>query len=285
MNTLTGSRWLITGAGGGLGLEIAKCVLERGGEVAGSVRSKEAARRFTAVAPGRAHAVVFDVRDETAVRDGVAEAQRLLGHLDVVVNNAGYQLLGAVEELSLDELRAQFEVNVFGAHSVIKAVLPDMRNRGRGSIVNITSVSGLATWAGTGAYCASKFALEALGQTLAQEVEPLGIRVMHVEPGGLRTGFTNRSTHRAAVRLDAYAGTAHQSEAIIERYRGQEPGDPCRAAAAIVDALRSDEPPLHLLLGNDALFYYGRKAGSLQQEVAKWAPVSTSIAADAVPDG
>ncbi len=285
MNRLAENRWLITGAGGGLGLEIAKCVLERGGEVVGSVRSRDAAQRFAALAPGRSHAVMFDVRDETAVRDGVAEAQRLLGQVDVAVNNAGYQLVGAVEELSLEELRAQFEVNVFGAHSVIKAVLPAMRSRGGGTIVNITSVSGLATWAGTGAYCASKFALEAIGQTLAQEVQPLGIRVMHVEPGGLRTGFTERSTHRAQRRLDAYVDTAHQSEAIIERYRGQEPGDPCRAAAAIVDALQADEPPLHLLLGNDALFYYGRKAGSLQQEIAKWAPVSTSIAVDAEVDG
>lgn len=280
MNEVKKSRWLITGAGGGLGLELAKCVLERGGHVVGSVRGDEAARQFEALSKDRTHAVVFDVRDETAVRAGVAEAERLLGGLDVVVNNAGYQLVGAVEEVTLEELRAQFDVNVFGALAVIQAVLPGMRAAAHGWIVNITSVSGLATWAGTGAYCASKFALEALGQTLAQEVEPLGVRVMNVEPGGLRTGFTGRSTHRAQLRLDAYAGTAHQSEEIIARYCGQEPGDPRLAAAAIVDALHSDAPPLNLLLGNDALYYYGRKAGSLQYEVAKWAPVSTRIAID-----
>lgn len=280
MNDVAGASWFITGISSGLGSELAQAVIRHGGRVFGTARTEEAVRQFSASAPGRSIGHRLDVTNEGAIEAAVDVAEEALNGIDVLVNNAGYQLVGAVEEISTRELRAQFDVNVFGALAVLQAVLPHMRARRRGTIVNISSVSGLAAWAGTGGYCASKFALEALGQTLAQEVAPLGIRVMQVEPGGLRTDFTGRSMVRAARRIDDYAETAHESEAIIARYRGREPGDPAKAAAAIIEALRAPEPPPHLLLGADAMHYHGRKAGSLQQEIALWAPLTMSIAAD-----
>lgn len=280
MNDIAATGWLITGVSGGLGNALARAVIDCGGRVFGTVRSDAALEAFGAIAPGRSIGHRLDVRDEAAVREAATAAEEALGGIDVLVNNAGYQLVGAIEELSAAELREQFEVNVFGALALLQSVLPHMRRRGSGTIINISSVSGLATWAGTGAYCASKFALEALGETLAQEVGPLGIRVMQVEPGGMRTAFTGKSLVRAQKRIDAYAATAHQSEDIIARYRGKEPGDPAKAAAAILEAVRAPEPPLHLLLGADAMHYYGRKAGSLQQEIALWAPLTMGIAAD-----
>lgn len=280
MHDVANASWFITGVSSGLGRELAHAVIRHGGRVFGTARIDDAVRAFSAIAPGRSIGHRLDVTDESAIEAAIESAEKSLNGIDVLVNNAGYQLVGAVEEISTRELRAQFDVNVFGALAVLQAVLPHMRARRRGMIVNISSVSGLATWAGTGGYCASKFALEALGQTLAQEVEPLGIRVMQVEPGGMRTGFTGRSMARAARRIDSYADSAHHSEDIIARYRGQEPGDPAKAAAAIIEALCAPVPPLHLLLGADAMHYFGRKAGSLQQEVALWAPLTMSIAAD-----
>ncbi|MDZ7643037.1 MAG: oxidoreductase [Woeseiaceae bacterium] len=280
MNEMTGTGWLITGAGSGLGNALARTVIDRGGCVFGTARDAAALERIDVLAPGRSIGYRLDVRDDVAVSEAVVAAEEALDGIDVLVNNAGYQLTGAVEELSASELRAQFDVNVFGALAMVQSVLPHMRRRMSGMIVNISSVSGLATWAGTGGYCASKFALEALGETLAQEVGPLGIRVMQVAPGGMRTDFTGRSMARAERRIDDYADSAHESEKIIARYRGREPGDPARAAAAIVRAVCAPEPPLHLLLGADALYYYGRKAGELQKEIALWAPLAMSIAAD-----
>jgi NAD(P)-dependent dehydrogenase (short-subunit alcohol dehydrogenase family) len=156
------------------------------------VRAADQVTAFDLLAPGRAHGLLMDVTDEEMVRDAIDRAERLTGGLNVVVNNAGRGLTGAVEETSLDEARALFEVNIFGPLAVIRAALPYLRSRKSGHIVNITSVSGLAAWAGTGIYGASKFALECIGRTLAQELEPLGIHVTNVAPGGLRGRSTGR---------------------------------------------------------------------------------------------
>ena len=203
---------MITGVSGGLGREIARAALERGDIVVGAMRRPEAVAAFEALAPGRAHGVVMDVTDTAAIAAAVAKAESVTGALDVLVNNAGYGLVGAVEEASLDEVRAQFEVNVFGPLAVLKAVLPAMRARRAGRIINITSVSGLAVWAGTGVYCASKWALEGLTQTLAQEVAELGIRVVNVAPGGLRTDFATGSKVIVADKLSDYDGLARDAE-------------------------------------------------------------------------
>ncbi|TVS16588.1 MAG: SDR family NAD(P)-dependent oxidoreductase [Gammaproteobacteria bacterium] len=272
--------WLITGAGSGLGRALAQVAFACGDRVAGGIRDPDVREEFGDLAPGQSLGVELDVTNSAAVERAVAETESTFGGIDVLVNNAGYQLIGAIEELDSQELRDQFEVNVFGALAMIRAVLPGMRARRRGQIINITSVSGLATWAGTGAYCASKFALEAIGGTLAEELAPLGIGVMNVAPGGLRTRFTGRSTRRASRRIDDYAVSAHVSEQIIADGRGREPGDPLRAAQAIMTALNSKTPPAHLLLGADALYYHGRKAGAMQAEIARWAPLSVGISAE-----
>ena len=207
--------------------------------------------------------------DEAAVAAAVQFAEALPGGLNVLVNNAGYGLVGAIEETSLDEARAQLDVNVLGPLCAIGAALPGMRARRAGVIVNVTSVSGLAAWAGTGVYCASKFALEAIGETLAQEVGPLGIRVLNVAPGGMRTDYAGRSSLRAGRRIDDYEATAHASERLLAAHLGSEPNDPALIAAAILDAVLAPAAPLHLLLGADALHYALRKLAALQSDIAE----------------
>ena len=273
--------WMITGVSGGLGREIARAALERGDIVVGTVRKPEAVAALEALAPSRAHGVVMDVTDTAAVAAAVAKAEGVTGTIDVLVNNAGYGLVGAVEEASLDEVRAQFEVNVFGPLAVLKAVLPAMRARRAGRIINITSVSGLAVWAGTGVYCASKWALEGLTQTLAQEVAELGIRVVNVAPGGLRTDFATGSKVIVADKLSDYDGLARDAERIMADHAGQEPGDPAKAARAILIIADAEAPPMHLLLGEDALKYAGYAAQGLAADIDAWKTLSLSTGFDA----
>jgi len=273
--------WMITGVSGGLGREIARAALERGDTVVGAMRKPEAVAAFEALAPGRAHGVVMDVTDTAAIAAAVAQAEGVTGTIDVLVNNAGYGLVGAVEEASLDEVRAQFEVNVFGPLAVLKAALPAMRARRAGRIINITSVSGLAVWAGTGVYCASKWALEGLTQTLAQEVAELGIRVVNVAPGGLRTDFATGSKVVVADKLSDYDGLARDAERIMADHAGQEPGDPAKAARAILIIADAEAPPMHLLLGEDALKYAGYAAQGLAADIDAWKTLSLSTGFDA----
>ena len=273
--------WMITGVSGGLGREIARAALERGDIVVGTVRKPEAVAALEALAPSRAHGVVMDVTDTAAVAAAVAKAEGVTGTLDVLVNNAGYGLVGAVEEASLDEVRAQFEVNVFGPLAVLKAVLPAMRARRAGRIINITSVSGLAVWAGTGVYCASKWALEGLTQTLAQEVAELGIRVVNVAPGGLRTDFATGSKTIVAGKLADYDGLARDAERIMADHAGHEPGDPAKAAQAVLTIADVDDPPMHLLLGEDALKYADYAAQGLAADIDAWKTLSLSTGFDA----
>ncbi|AYV45377.1 short-chain dehydrogenase/reductase [Caulobacter flavus] len=272
--------WLITGVSGGLGREIAAAALARGDVVAGTVRRKADVEAFEALAPGRARGLVMDVTDPVAVVDAVRAAEALTGQIDVLVNNAGYGLVGAVEEASLDEVRAQFETNVFGPLSVLKAVLPAMRARRAGRVVNVTSVSGLAVWAGTGVYCASKWALEGLTQTLAAEVAELGIKVTNVAPGGLRTAFAKGSKTIVADKLADYDGLARDAEKIMADHAGSEPGDPAKAAQAVLAIVDAESPPLHLLLGEDALKYAAYAADGLKADIDAWRELSLSIAFD-----
>jgi len=272
--------WLITGVSGGLGREIAAAALARGDVVAGTVRKLADVAAFEALAPGRAHGLVMDVTDLVAVENAVKAAQALTGQIDVLVNNAGYGLVGAVEEASLDEVRAQFETNVFGPLTVLKAVLPAMRARRSGRIVNITSVSGLAVWAGTGVYCASKWALEALTQSLAAEVAELGIKVVNVAPGGLRTAFAKGSKTIVEGKLADYDGLARDAERIMADHAGSEPGDPKKAALAVLAVVDAENPPLHLLLGEDALKYAGYAIDGLKADIEAWRETSLSIGFD-----
>ena len=268
--------WLITGVSAGLGRALAKAALERGDTVAGTVRNDAAVVAFEALAPGRAHAFLVDVTDAAAVLCAVADVEERLGAIDVVVNNAGYGLVGAVEEASLEEVRAQFETNVFGPLAVLKAVLPAMRARRGGTVVNVTSVSGLATWAGTGVYCASKFALTALTQTMAAELAELGVTVINAAPGGMRTDFAGRSQHVVAEKIADYDGLARDAERILADHAGHESGDPDRMAAAILKAVDADKPPLHLLLGSDALKYAGYGRDALWADIEAWRDTTLS---------
>ncbi|MFD1952594.1 oxidoreductase [Sphingomonas arantia] len=272
--------WFITGVSRGLGRDLAKAALARGDIVAGTVRSHAAADAFTALHPTNAVALIADVTDTTAIAAAVAHVEAHHGGIDVLVNNAGFGMVGAIEETSLAQVRDLFETNVFGTIAVIQAVLPAMRARRAGHIVTITSVSGWAPWAGTGIYGASKFAVECIGRTLAQELAGLGIRVTNVAPGGLRTDFAGPSLRLADARIEAYDATAHQAERTLAAHAGTEPGDPVKAAQAILTLVDSDAPPLRLLLGADALGYAEGEIAAMQADIAAWRPLTLSIAAD-----
>lgn len=272
--------WLITGVSSGLGRALAQAALARGDRVAGTVRKSDDQAAFEALAPGRAHGFLADMADEASVRAAVDGAEAKLGGLDVLVGNAGYGLIGAVEESSLAEIRAQFEVNVFGPIAAIQAVLPYFRKRRAGHVITITSVSGVAAWAGTGVYCGSKHALEGATQTLAQEVAELGIKVTNVEPGGMRTEYAGRSLIVSQRRIADYDGAARNAERIMSDHAGHEPGDPAKVAGAILAIAGADEPPLQLLLGADAMLYATRQLAAFQTEIGRWAKLTLSTGFD-----
>ena len=268
--------WLITGVSTGLGRALAEVVLAGGERVAGTVRNEADRAAFERLAPGRALGMLLDVTDEAAVRRCVGAIEAATGGIDVLVNTAGRGFVGAVEEASLAEIRAQFELNVIGAVSVMQAVLPFMRRRRAGRIVNITSVSGLVGWPSLGIYSGAKFALEGICETLAQELVDLGIKLILVEPGGLRTDFSGRSLQRAERTLPDYDSTAGACKRILAEHAGHEPGDPRKAAQAIVTAVDAERPPLRLLLGSDALRYAVGKLEGLQAEIERWSWLSAT---------
>jgi NAD(P)-dependent dehydrogenase (short-subunit alcohol dehydrogenase family) len=274
MNTQRAKTWLITGVSTGLGKSLAEAALKRGDVVIGTLRSDDACAAFESSAPGRALAVKLDLTDHASVRDGVADAERRAGGIDVLIHNAGYGLVAGVEEAGADEIRAQFEVNVFGAVAVLQAVLPFMRARKAGRIVAITSVSGLVGWPSLGIYSGSKFALEGICETLAMELEPLGIKVIMIEPGGLKTDFATRSRVQSLRRIADYDATVGACRRILDEHAGHEPGDPVAAAAAILDVAVSESPPLRLLLGSDALGYANKKLETQLDEIRAWEKVS-----------
>ncbi len=270
------TNWLITGTSSGFGRALAAAALARGDKVAGTLRNQAAIASFEKLAPGRAFGILLDVTDEAKVRAGVAEAEQKTGGIDVLVNNAGYGFEGAIEEASLAQVRAQFDVNVFGAVAMIQAILPHMRKRRNGHIINISSIGGLTGLPGVGVYNGSKFALEGISEALAKEVKPLGIKVTIVEPGAFRTDWAGRSLVRVEKTIDDYESTAGEFRRALAKRNGHQQGDPRKAAAAIILAVEAEHPPLHLLLGPDALQAAGEKLGALQAEILKWAPISTS---------
>lgn len=272
------NKWFITGVSSGFGQALAQAALARGDTVVGTVRKADDLSRFEALAPGRAIGRLLDVRDADAVRRVIDEADATVGGIDRLVNNAGYCLVGGIEEASLDEIRTQMEVNVFGAISVLQAVLPHMRKRRSGHIFNITSISGIAAWMGIGYYCASKHALEAIGKALAQEVAGLGIRVTNVAPGAFRTGFNGSGAlTRSAAQIADYDDTAGFAWGILSGSGGTEAGDPARAAAAILMAADAEKPPLNLLLGADAVYYYNQQLSGQAADQGNWMPITMHV--------
>jgi NAD(P)-dependent dehydrogenase (short-subunit alcohol dehydrogenase family) len=248
--------WFITGASRGLGLALTRAAVEAGDAVVATARDPEAVRRAlgAAVPDERLLPVALDVTDPRAVEAAVAAAVARFGRLDVVVNNAGTGLLGAIEETSDAEVRSLFEVNFFGALAVTRAVLPILRRQGSGHLLMVTSLGGFTQpIPGWGIYGASKFALEGLAESLVHEVGPLGVAVTIVEPGSLRTDFLSAESVRIVPELDAYAETVGRIRAFARDHDGEQTGDPARAAAAILRVVELADPPLRLPLGSDAL--------------------------------
>ncbi|EJO56816.1 oxidoreductase [Burkholderia multivorans] len=267
---------LITGVSSGFGRALAQAALEAGHTVVGTVRSDQAAREFEALGAPRAVARVLDVTDFDAIEGVVAEIERTVGAIDVLVNNAGYGHEGVMEESPLSELRRQFDVNVFGAVAMMKAVLPFMRMRRRGHIVNITSMGGHITMPGLTYYCGSKFALEGISDALRQEVAPLGIAVTAVAPGSFRTDWAGRSMVRTPRSIADYDGLFDPVRAARVARSGKQPGDPHKAARAILAVLAAEQPPAHLLLGSDALGLVTQRLSAWQDEIRAWEALTVS---------
>ncbi len=242
--------WLITGCSTGFGLHLARQAIERGYRTVMTARDPAKLEGYGAT--DNVLVLALDVTKQDQVAAAVAAAQARFGGIDVLVNNAGIGYFAAIEEGEESEVRRMFEVNVFGLTRMTQAVLPGMRERHRGCIVNVSSMGGLGAIPALGQYCATKFAVEGLSEALRQEVEPLGIRVMVVEPSGFRTDWAGRSAEESAHQIDDYFATAGNVRKVIRADSGRQPGDPVRAARAMIDAVMSGEPPHHLLLGNDA---------------------------------
>jgi len=268
--------FLITGVSSGFGRAFAQAALDAGHTVVGTVRNEAARDAFTALAAERAHAVVLDVTDFEAIAPAVAAITQTVGPIDVLVNNAGYGHEGTLEESPLGDLRRQFDVNVFGAVAMIKAVLPAMRERRSGHIVNITSMGGFITMPGIAYYCGSKFALEGITDALAKEVAGFGIKVTAVAPGSFRTDWAGRSMVRAGRSIADYDALFDPIREAREAKSGKQAGDPRKAAQALLEIVASNNPPVHLLLGNDALDLVKTKLTALNQEIEQWETLSRS---------
>jgi NAD(P)-dependent dehydrogenase (short-subunit alcohol dehydrogenase family) len=262
-------RWLITGVSTGLGRALAEEALARGSSVVGTVRTEPAAEAFAALAPGRARPYLLDVADSNAVDAVVAQAAADLGGLDVVANNAGYGLMGAFEECTDEQVRRQFEVNVFGAMAVTRAALPILREQEAGLIMQISSQTGRFVGPGLSVYGASKWALEGFSEGLSRELMGSGVRVLIVEPGPFRTEWAGRSMEYAAP-MDEYAYTVDPMRLRLTALDGRQPGDPARAAAILCDIAGRDELPLRLPLGRFAVETTSRVAREATLTVEQW---------------
>jgi NAD(P)-dependent dehydrogenase (short-subunit alcohol dehydrogenase family) len=268
--------FLITGVSSGFGRAFSEAALAAGHQVIGTVRRDEDRAPFEALAAGRAHGVVLDVTDFDAIDRVVPSMLERFGHIDVLVNNAGYGHEGVLEESSLDAMRHQFEVNVFGAVAMTKAVLPDMRRRRCGHIVNISSMAGHVPLPGIAYYAGSKFALEGISGVLAQEVAPFGIKVTAIAPGSFRTDWAGRSMIRSERSIADYDALFDPIRKARERKSGRQAGDPVRAAQALLQLIEAEQPPVHLLLGTDALGLVRRRLAELDAEITAWEPLSRS---------
>jgi NAD(P)-dependent dehydrogenase (short-subunit alcohol dehydrogenase family) len=266
--------WLITGCSAGFGRALAGRVLEHGHPCIVTARNVSQVEAVAAPYPDRALALALDVTDAASREHAIAAAEKRFGRIDILVNNAGWGYNSAIEEGEEEVVRAMFEANVFGLAAMMRRVLPGMRARGYGHIVNFSSIGGLTGNPGTGYYCATKFAVEGMSQSLHAEAAHLGIRVTLVEPGPFRTDFQGRSMTIPKQTIDAYAETAGARRKQLKESSGKQPGDPVRAADAIIQAVESDDPPLHLVLGKMAL---DRARDALTKRLAifdKWEAVT-----------
>ena len=262
--------WFITGCSTGFGRHLAQEVLEKGDKVAVTARNTDDVKDLVAQYPGTAVAIKLDVTNPEQVKAAVQQATEKLGRIDVLVNNAGIGYFGAIEESEEAEVRRMFEINFFGLASVTNAVLPVMRAQRSGHIVNISSVGGLVAFPGVGFYNATKFAVTGYSEALAKETAGLGIKVTVVAPSGFRTDWAGRSANDTKIVIDDYKETAHANQNTIRGYSGNQPGDPVRAAKAIIKAVESTTPPMRLLLGAGAIKGTRNKIKELQQDIDTW---------------
>jgi NAD(P)-dependent dehydrogenase (short-subunit alcohol dehydrogenase family) len=270
------ARWLITGCSTGFGREIARAAAQDGHRVVVSARQAEAVRDFPEEFGDRAVAVALDVTDAGQIAAAVAAAEQAFGGIDVLVNNAGHGYLSAVEEGEDAAVRKLFDVNYFGAVNMIKAVLPAMRARGSGHIVNISSMTGLVANPPNAYYASTKFALEAVTEALATEVRPLGIRVTAIEPGAFRTDWASRSMKESSTPIADYTDVAARKN-LIKQFADHLPGDPRKVAEAVLMVTGLDEPPLRLLLGRDVLKAMRDKIAALTASIDQWESITRDV--------
>jgi NAD(P)-dependent dehydrogenase (short-subunit alcohol dehydrogenase family) len=270
--------WFITGASSGLGEALSKAVLSAGDSVVATFRRPEQAEAFSREAKENGLGLLLDVTHTAGISKALQEAKNKFGRIDVLVNNAGYGTIGAIEEFNLEEIREQMETNFFGAVAVTKEALPLMREQGGGHIIQISSQSGFRASAGFGIYNASKFALEGFSEALAQEVQAFGIKVVIVEPGPFRTQFLGSSVKTPQQTLDAYSKTAvAQMYQYMERMNGKQEGDPEKAARAIVDYIHNNREPLRLPLGKTTIQGMRAKLASVEKDITANEAISLSV--------
>jgi NAD(P)-dependent dehydrogenase (short-subunit alcohol dehydrogenase family) len=276
-NDTQGRVWLITGCSVGFGREIALAALAAGDRVIATARRPERLADLARTGGDRVATAALDVTDSASIQAAVDATLDRFGRIDVLVNNAGYSVIGAIEETSMEQLRSMMEVNFFGAAELTKAVVPVMREQGSGTIVQMSSLGGRITFPGMGGYHATKHALEGFSESLSTELAPLGIRVLLVEPGMFRTEMS--SSLQFAPEIPAYQATAGGLRKLVTGIVGKEPNDPAKGAAAIVDVLDAENPPRRLLLGGDAVDALRDHHESLLADVATWETLSRSTAA------
>jgi len=274
--------WLITGSSTGLGRALAQAVLERGYHLVATARQPEQLKELSDRYPDRVTTIALDVTNAQSIQQAIEAALNAYNRIDVLVNNAGYGTVGAIEEVNDDDIRRQFDTNLFGAINVTRAVLPTLREQRSGHILNISSANGISAFAGVGIYSATKFALEAISEALAQEVKPLGIKVTIIEPGSSRTNFSSRALSTLSHQINDYAQTSGKIVQRLQERDGKQPNDPAKAAAAMIQVVESDNPPLRLALGEDSVNLITQKLESMKAELEAWKDVSMNTAFEEV---
>lgn len=270
--------WFITGCSSGFGRAVAEAALARGDRVVGTLRRADQCAAFDRLVPGRSVAEQLDVRNAAQIAAVVQSTIARFGRIDVMFNNAGYGLLGAIEETSAEEAADIVATNFLGTYHVTRAMLPQLRKQGGGHILNMSSGAGIGAVPGLGLYSATKFAVEGLSEALAQEVAGFGIKVTIIEPGAFNTGFPSGGLVKVKRPLEAYSGLTGQLAAGMQHWYGTHAGDPRRAADAILDVVDAPHPPLRLVLGPDALMGVRAKIDALRSNVDAWEAVSLSTA-------
>ena len=272
--------WLITGCSSGLGRALCARVLERGERVVCTARNVGTLGEFQTRYPEQVTALSLDVTDAAAVKRVADEALARTGGIDVLVNNAGYGVVGALEELDEDAVRTAFDANVYGPYRLIRALLPSMRMRGKGHILNVSSMAGFVGTPGFCFYSATKFAIEGMTEALAQEVASFGIKVTLIEPGPFRTGFRGRNLY-SAPPMDAYAATVGKFRKMLADTDGKQPGDPRRGADAMIAVVEAEKPPLRLPLGEMCVQQIRGKLERVREELDRWQAVSLATSFEA----